>query len=437
MANINETATTTTTTTSATTTNTAQQHLSALYRLSISVQRLWNQQHQLHGRDQEAVPATAQGTSIAAGYLTSALPQRCRGIHAFKPPFRPPTKEQTDLWLAQKLHVSASSYKHTAQLPGNAAGPTAGAGGGGGGMRQQQMTNQVTFVMDANTGKFIPASVAAASQLHGSSLEDEEEDGLLQTPALLSSMPSQINDSKAPLREGEIEQEEERIEPASPKYDERTFFHTLPRPGRTAGLGGVKGNVNTTGGKQGLNISPPIGASGGADRTPAVKQHADAFELEPVAAALDDEDGHAAGQQQQPHHQQQQQPTVGDGNPNDDDVPLRPASPKYDERGFFFSTAQLGGFLTPPPAQQAKPVVPPTPADMTDVAQPQANAHAAAPAATGPQLPPAGLKVHVPAGSSGNALVTPPPAIAISVDAVSGQPVKPPDNKLLKTPKGV
>ncbi|DBA81937.1 hypothetical protein WJX77_000726 [Trebouxia sp. C0004] len=136
----------------------------------------------------------------------------------------PPSQYAINDWLdGDKPTHAALAVAAVASATSTAAQAAAGSG----------------FVMDANTGRLVP--------LQASATQNSEEDvasSLLGTPYMATqashprppmTIPRRL--ATAPYHQKEQEEEEE-VRPASPKYDERSFFYTTPAAFKPAALSG-------------------------------------------------------------------------------------------------------------------------------------------------------------------------------------------------------
>jgi hypothetical protein len=165
-------------------------------------------------------PPAVDRLRAACAAAGAGAPPRATRLLTFVPARRPPSRQATDTWLAEQHAASA------------AAGGLAGGGGGAGASG---------FTMDPNTGKLLPMD---ASQ--GSAAADDD---LLGTPSLASAplstaRPAAAAAARTPARlaaAADAADAEDEPRPASPKYDERTFFYSNPYASQQPSMRGAPG----------------------------------------------------------------------------------------------------------------------------------------------------------------------------------------------------
>ncbi|BDA47990.1 probable DNA polymerase zeta catalytic subunit [Coccomyxa sp. Obi] len=177
-----------------------------------------------------ALPPFRAGSRSAAAVVQKGKANRQQQpgrIYAMTPVQLPPSRAETDAWLeAERDALLASQHSH---------GSTSKGKSGSAASNKEQ-----AFGMDANTGRLLPGGGQG-----GTGSQDSGGSDLLETPALCS-MPSQHRRAPGPSRlriatqqsadGAPADADEEEIRPASPKYDERSFFYTTPKlnPARPA-----------------------------------------------------------------------------------------------------------------------------------------------------------------------------------------------------------
>lgn len=119
---------------------------SALAMLRTVVRQLPLPQPRQRGAQPSWGPAAATMRGVA---------QRYRGVYAFRPPCKPPSREATELWLAQRRGRRGSS-RRSAGDGGGGARASAAESGRGGAAAGPGAAAAAGFVMDPNTGQLIP-----------------------------------------------------------------------------------------------------------------------------------------------------------------------------------------------------------------------------------------------------------------------------------------
>jgi hypothetical protein len=253
----------------------------------------------------------------ASVQIAALLPQRYRGVLLLRLPVKPPTRVQTDVWLAAESAKQGSRKglsrvwaKGIVTPYGSAAAAAAGLAQGAAAADAAVAATAAAaatsskgaqsgpdFVMHANTGKLIPVMPAAAKAAGRTS--GTPAGGLAALAAVTplgaaARTTAAAADSQADYADGEL------ALVATPN-----LLLSLPS------------QREVDEGKAEAAAAAGLGSKPNADHTPA------------AAAAAADEAAHGESNSQE-----------GD---EDDDFEA-PASPKYDERSFFFSaTGRTGG----------------------------------------------------------------------------------------------
>ncbi|KAK9818869.1 hypothetical protein WJX74_003598 [Apatococcus lobatus] len=230
--------------------------------------------------------ATARGSMSAMDALQSSLARMGQrsfstGRKWYVPAARPPTQAETDAWLEEESGHARPQQQDSRR---HGVSPKSARQGSG-------------FAMDANTGKLIPVGADLSQASAGGGGSD-----LLETPSMTARTSNHPQHHVDPPEAANPPEDE--VRPASPKYDERTFFYTTPA---------LHPPPSATKPKPTPFRPPP----------PVLPHTTTPSRLRPAHLMT------AVSEHPPPETIQA---------PAEAAPPMRPASPKYDERSFFFTT---------------------------------------------------------------------------------------------------
>ena len=102
------------------------------------------------------------GAAAGSTVAHQRVPQRYRGVYVYRLPYPPPSRDVICQWVAYQQQKSKRTAAATPGAATAAASAAGGAGGGAGGAGGTRPRDSDSFVMDANTGKFIPTTPLTA-----------------------------------------------------------------------------------------------------------------------------------------------------------------------------------------------------------------------------------------------------------------------------------